>query len=163
MRLHAKRGCGRKWPKPSLSGLTAEASSQIPETGLWSYISPREPANGDPKRTVLVETQINNQLFKRLLAKTAHCAAVAEFGVDGFEPYLLDIVLGRDLTCSNYYIGMYPDLEPPIEGPFSFEVGVIEGDPFGSCIHVKVRFFADLGAPTYSVIAGKKLQDIISP
>lgn len=87
---------------------TPEASSQVPDLYLWLLLNPTEFVRSNPEHTVRVETTFNNRIFRRLLAKTAHCAAVAAFGVDGFDPYLLDIILGKDLYLINYCTGTHP-------------------------------------------------------
>lgn len=136
---------------------TPEASSEKLDTHVWFLLNPTEFVRCDPKRTVRVKASFNNQTFRRLLAKTAHCAAVATFGIEGFDPCLSDIILGKDFSFTNYYVGMHPDIEPPNDNSTIVKTGFIVGSTLNAHIHVNIRLFANLGTPTYTVIAGKKI------
>lgn len=136
---------------------TPEESSEKLDTHVWLLLNPTEFVRSNPERTVRVKTEFNNQIFRRLLAKTAHCAAVAAFGINKFDPCLLDTILGKNFSLTNYYVGMHPDIEPPDDCATIVKTGFIVGSTLDSYVHVYIRLFADLGTPTYLVIAGKKI------
>ena len=89
-------------------------------------------------------------------AKTAHCATVAKLGLDGFQPYLTDIILGRSSCSPWFYAGVdpYPDNDGNVA---PMEVSSInDGQDYAGTILVKIRLFTDLHAPPYVVVSGKK-------
>jgi hypothetical protein len=54
---------------------------------------------------ISVEYKFNIHAFLRLLAKIAHSMAIATYGVDIFEPFLPDIILGKRPELAGYLIG----------------------------------------------------------
>ncbi|MDF1816151.1 MAG: hypothetical protein P1V20_28375 [Verrucomicrobiales bacterium] len=116
--------------------------------------------------------------FIRLLAKVGHCFAVGEFGVDTFEHFLPDIILGKGDKIPFEWIGGYPDNYPAFELPdikithkqaedgsaiivkegqahqFQFllaSTGKISVQPL---LMVAIRLFAILKAAPYLVVVG---------
>ena len=125
------------------------------QPGMWWYIEPhlrKEVVEGG----ALVQMKFNHGIFWRLIAKTAHCLAVAQFGVDGFEPFVIDTILGRDASDKRDLIGCKLPAEAPIEENNELGFAVLESGTLASHILCSVRVFADLGAPTYCAIVGKK-------
>lgn len=96
--------------------------------------------------------KVNPQLFARFLAKIAHGYAVAYLGVDGFAPFLPEVILDES-SDPFLYVGGYS--EPPANEAalHSVEHGyaVLGGTKF---VLVRIRLFASLGAPEYVVVAG---------
>lgn len=93
--------------------------------------------------------------FYQFLAKTAHALAVAELGFDGFRPLLRKVIDGHfNFSDMHYLIGGYPETIPPSDA--LHEVG-LERRQHGAkgFVVAKLRFFANLGAPTYCVVAGE--------
>jgi hypothetical protein len=96
--------------------------------------------------------KVNPQLFARFLAKIAHGYAVAYLGVDGFTPFLPNVILDES-SDPFLYVGGFS--EPPAnEAALHFvEQGhAVLGDTKFAL--VRVRLFASLGAPEYVVVAG---------
>jgi hypothetical protein len=58
-------------------------------------------ATGADQITVMpLKMPIND--FRRMLAKMAHCYAIAKVGVDGFTPLLRDVILNEDCDASHF-------------------------------------------------------------
>lgn len=90
-----------------------------------------------------------------MLAKIAHSMAVAELGLAGFRPFLLDIIHGR-AEDAHQFVGGRLKARPAL--PHRHEV-LILGYEIGetTLVAAEVRLFADLGAPTYVVVVGEYL------
>ncbi len=107
--------------------------------------------------------------FMRLLAKIAHGAAIANFGLDTFEPLLPDYILGRDKSLS-YVIGGTNDKlvlkNPTVFGPedgVQFHV-LKQGVSSYNCISYvvcRIQLFSFLQTPPYEVIVGKPSDDLL--
>ncbi len=89
------------------------------------------------------------------IAKIAHCFAVARLGVEGFEPLIGRRIIAGDLSTRAEFLGGGSGDEPPAS-PLH-EVGFDSSVPAGSdLVVVRVRLFAVLGLPTYTVVVGHK-------
>lgn len=125
--------------------------------GWWSNY------NNPTKDDVYLEAKISVTLLIRLLAKIAHGAAVWTFGLDGFKPFLTNIILGIDTTDFTYFIGGDDIITPNTKefgfdtDPFEIKIGV--GKDERELVAVNIRIFANLGAPTYQVVVGKHLKN----
>ena len=94
--------------------------------------------------------------FARMLAKIAHTYAIAEFGMESFEPMLKEIILGRDDRLP-FLVGgdetvPTPDTEPCLHNIYRQDCAI-------SGVHyilVAIRLFAFIGMPRYLVVVGKK-------
>lgn len=137
-----------------MRGFSPENSPRPDYKNVWWYI---EYIKAAPKgERYWVETKFNSFVFTRLLAKTAHCLAVAEYGIEGFEPLLNDLILGKDYSKMFYYVGGYPSLQSSDPTSYTMTLGLIKTPPLIDYIHVSIRIFADLGSPMYRVIAGRR-------
>jgi hypothetical protein len=99
---------------------------------------------------------LDMRYFCRMLAKIGHAFAVFELGVDGFTPMLTDIIRDPDRS-SRAAIGFIGGLHPAPPAPRSLhemKVGraTIAGGP--TFVVVRLRLFAQFGAPVYSVVVG---------
>ncbi|RYZ14915.1 MAG: hypothetical protein EOP49_53400 [Sphingobacteriales bacterium] len=123
--------------------------------GMWQHIepSPHRGADGVPIKT---QTKFNVEVFCRLIAKTAHCAAVQKFGLDGFTPFLTDIILGNDLSKVSHLIGCRSVGEPPAASHYEIFFGQPRNPNLSKYILCSVRIFADLGAPSYLAVVGER-------
>lgn len=94
--------------------------------------------------------------FMRMLAKIAHAQAVAAYGVDGFEPFLLDIIADRASDWC-YFIG--GDIEIGDDRDHDGEeIWVnLAYNPLNDLLVSKMQFFTSLGAPVYTVVIGRRL------
>ncbi|RYF38817.1 MAG: hypothetical protein EOO38_24235 [Cytophagaceae bacterium] len=123
------------------------------EVGAWLHTEPwhySEATSSD----VHVQTETNFSVFDRFLAKTAHCATVARYGLHTFKPLLTDMILGRDMSQTRYLIGCTPP-EAPSDKHYSFRFSRPTNGPLAGYIVCLFRLFADLGSPTYLIVSGK--------
>jgi hypothetical protein len=95
--------------------------------------------------------------FVRMLAKIAHCRAVAVYGLDAFEPFLCEII--RD-SHSNWgeFIGCLSN-ETALtdkDEKYSDKIGIaqVNGEPI---IVTNIRLFKPFGAPDYHVVTGRRV------
>jgi hypothetical protein len=105
-----------------------------------------------------VEIILRPQQFSRVLAKMAHSFAVAELGLDGFCPSLLDLIHGRNVEVAPELVGCEIEIPPATSGRLH-EIGFISHPEY---VVVRIRLFAssavdDRGTPVYLVVAGTKL------
>ena len=92
--------------------------------------------------------------FFRLLAKIAHAFAVAELGLDAFDPYLIPLIRDGATSNSVQYVGGMHHEEPPT--PHLNELSLIprSGRPRDT-VTVKVRLLSALGTPSYFIVVGR--------
>ena len=147
------------FPRPGiLAGLTPEESANVRLPGLWFYGQQDEAARlwtkenyPDAKRHGAVAS-FHPVLFQKMLAKIAHSFAVAEIGYGKFNPLLPKAIIGEAPWQPGYLVGGNPNEPPPSE--YINEIGFrnqvsIKGQPY---LVVRIRLFANLGAPTYYVV-----------
>lgn len=84
-----------------MRGLTPEETNRQDNPGYWFWTG---KTNGceENKYGAVTKTSLSFPIFRRLLAKTAHGFAACQLGIDGFEPLLLDVILGKDQSKSTY-------------------------------------------------------------
>jgi len=130
------------------------------------YNNPTElgPTNPNNAKAVYVESVFTPIIFAKLIAKMAHGLAVFRYGVDGFDPFLTDLILGKDFQHPFYFIGTEDNIPPKDPLPWNANIHLltttktISGTILRAGDHlivVRVRIFADLGAPVYKAIVGK--------
>jgi hypothetical protein len=87
----------------------------------------------------------------RMLAKIAHGLAVAELGLEGFDPGLPDLILGRNPLLASYLVGrgMVP-MPVPENAPLPLHNIRLLGATSGGrhMAAVNMRLFAELGPET---------------
>jgi hypothetical protein len=123
----------------------------------WSY---EKLPNIEPSTPIYTEINLDHLLLIRMISKIAHCYAVLSIGVDSFEPYLTDLILGNDVSKAFFLVGGDPNHLPRMKTNFQAEVAQVSGGslPAGTIV-VAVRLFADLGAPAYYAVVGKQLNN----
>jgi hypothetical protein len=89
----------------------------------------------------------------RLIAKIAHAMAVAEYGLDAFEPWLPQFILGKDDCSLHYYVAGHENKTVESLGDHKISLGTWEND--GLRIGATVRLFCRYGSPDYEVAVGK--------
>lgn len=126
----------------------------------WTFAEPRTDAinrqvaeETGAKNVAMKLGEVNRDHFLRFLAKTAHAFAVAELGVDGFEPFLNDIVLNRDDDIARYVGGTQPmdegDIDPA--GTVFIQIGGAE-----DFVAVFFQIYPPLKSPAYAIIVGRR-------
>lgn len=89
--------------------------------------------------------------FCRLLCKIAHAYAVAQLGLDTFKPFLNNIILGTATDYSLYVGNTVLVAEQMMDKLHTLSLGEKDG-----LIIANVRLYARYGAPTYSVVVGRR-------
>lgn len=136
-----------------------------------------DPADVKSKLDKLAPATLTNQVrfhvvdFIRMLAKIAHCYAIAELGVDAVHSMLPPLILGQDTTIAQCLVGG-TDVAIPIPpyGPKEKAAGLwtlhqmrlvvrpLLEKATGArrwLVTVAVRLFALHSAPTYEIIVGE--------
>lgn len=93
---------------------------------------------------------IQCEIFLRVIAKIAHCFAVAEIGIDGFKPTLLPIIEGKSNQLIKY-IGSESLEQPQSKQPLRVEF-IEKAELSFVVVYVSLHFFPLL--PEYKVVAG---------
>jgi hypothetical protein len=70
--------------------------------GLEAHIGGGQPPDPGPERKSAYFQPFSPELICRMVAKIAHGAAVAELGLDAFNPFLPDLIMGRSKFLSHY-------------------------------------------------------------
>jgi hypothetical protein len=90
--------------------------------------------------------------FCQFLAKIAHCFAFDVLG-DGFTPMLLDLITTEARSARYDLVGGMPSGATPSDNLHELELDWHQFNGIDYAV-VKIRLFANLGAPTYVVVAG---------
>jgi hypothetical protein len=96
-------------------------------------------------------------IFGHMLAKIAHSYAVAELGMDGFNPILNNLIRGLPTLHMAQFVGGNFLPEPKSTDLHEISIKLsnrIDGRGFWV---VRVRLFADLDMPAYYIVAGEPL------
>src|SRR3546814_18257487 len=73
--------------------------------------------------------QVSRLHYLRSLAKTAHAFTAASYGLDAFEPYLLDLILCRSADVAEF-VGDDP-FDPPTNETDGHTLQIFLGEPMG--------------------------------
>lgn len=108
-------------------------------------------------RRVGVRLSANPKVFAQLLAKIALGAAVAEFGVAGFEPLVRNFIL-TEPNEYGHWVGGFAGTTRAEQKTTEFHIISLIGNanPLGRFIIVGVRLFAEFGGPTNYVVVGRR-------
>ncbi|MGV1013482.1 MAG: HNH endonuclease [Methyloceanibacter sp.] len=110
----------------------------------WSY---RWAVSGT---NVEIDYRFDTRVYQRALAKIAHAFAVANRGLNGFEPFLPPIIL-EESEDTHLYIGGAPD--EPLMPNVLHRISLIERD---GLLLVGLTLFANQKeVPSYLVVVGK--------
>ena len=93
--------------------------------------------------------------FARLLAKIAFSYAVAEYGLAGFTPLVIDSILGRSDDFF-YTVGGLLDIKEAIAGGDHItDIKILVCSPNRALLVVEVRLFSQIRTPSYHVAVGE--------
>lgn len=93
--------------------------------------------------------------FARLLAKIAYGRVVSEYGLDGFKPLVLDIILGKSDDYF-YTVGGEIGIQPRVEGgDHILDIEVHIQKESRALIVVYMRLFSQIESPHYRVVVGE--------
>ena len=87
------------------------------------------------------------------MAKIAHGMAVAEYGLEAFDPWLSSFILGEDNCALHYYVATHENKTVETSGDHRVSLGTWEHD--ASVIGATIRLFCRYGSPDYEVAVGK--------
>ena len=114
----------------------------------------------------VMSKSIEPKKLARMIAKTAHAHTTAILGPGSFKPLLTDLILGEP---GEYFIELVGGEIAPDEGRWEFVRPTPETlnlyivfdwfrETDGKCFYVAaIRFFANLGAPTYFAVVGEPI------
>ena len=97
--------------------------------------------------------------FIRMLAKIVHSMAIATYGIDGFDPFLPDLILGKRPELAGYLVGQSPQFPPQHAHGFisrqrrRHEI-LFRRDPTLNLIAAGIQLFSAYPTPTYCVVVG---------
>jgi hypothetical protein len=119
-------------------------------------------------KPIVLARNLNAEIYARLLAKIAHAYTVAELGMDGFKPFLVNLILGVPPLRACYFVGGNTTEGPPagkIPPPSKeqHEISFVELSlPFTpplprppNLIIVRIRLFSNLATPIHYVVVGE--------
>jgi hypothetical protein len=101
---------------------------------------------------VRIGAGVPQDLFGRMLAKIGHSFSVAERGLDGFAPLLLNAIRGEQPYSLAWLIGSPLGNDESPEGT-EHEIRFVSVAP--EYLTVRIRLFAKHNMPAYYVVAGR--------
>ncbi len=160
------------WQSPPPTILEEEVDPDKIDGAPWRYV---EKERADPLLASVAKEEdvdgvgivlppVNRLDYLRSLAKTAHAFAVAKLGIDGFEPFLGEIILNRSDELARF-VGDMPGVAS-LEGPsgHSFKITLGQTPPelgsAGGLLVVFMQYWAELGCPPHLVVVGRPLIDM---
>jgi hypothetical protein len=93
--------------------------------------------------------------FARLLAKIAYCRAVAEYGIEGFTPLALDVILGRSDDYFHTVGGSLEVRQAVPGGDHVLDLNILFRSPYLALLIVDIRLFSQIVSPAYRVVVGE--------
>ncbi len=99
----------------------------------------------------------NSWEFAKMLAKIAHAYTAATLGVNAFRPMLIEMIF--DARAKPFFlVGGSLHIPPPMETDelHFMELAIIDVGHTKYAV-VKIRLFANLGSPIYSVVVGEMI------
>lgn len=129
-----------------LSGLAPTGAYQVIGYDL-SYSGDDLPLT-DEGIPLAISQLYSNDWLCRLLAKIAHGVSVAEFGLNSFDPMLLEVINGHSNTISHLVGGTIRKRYRNCLHDISIELR-------GGYIVVLITLFAKYIMPTYEVVSGR--------
>jgi len=127
----------------------------------WAYTSPWIESFVDEVRAEIghagpLAYRVGDVLardYLRFIAKVTHAYAIALFGFDAFEHWLVPLILCQDDAVS-YLVGCHPDIAPAV--PNGSAIKIDFGHPVEDLpvLVAQVRLFEFLGTPEHLVVVG---------
>jgi hypothetical protein len=152
--------------RPDDSGIKDALMDGLSDDQLWEKVK-KVGKTARKKRVSLNQGGGSVDDFAKFLAKIGHSFAVAERGIHGFKPVLLNAVLDRRPMYLSYYVGMSViGTEPLPPRPDVHEINIREEQiNRRNLLVVRIQLFADIpiynprnrkltGMPAYDVIVG---------
>lgn len=144
------------FPAPSALGLTPDAPEVLTggvAVGMLPEFGERLNRVRKAGREVSFRSGLEASKYGRMLAKIGHAYAVAELGLDGFEPWLPPFILGDDPPYIGKVVG--GAMTPAGDGSDLHAIGLdTEITPDLAVVHL--RLFTDRDLPSYWIVAGRR-------
>jgi hypothetical protein len=141
--------------------LSFRAIGEPDVAGIWTHTFGSPTALYKRGAERIASPGFDTVRFCQMLAKIAHCFAVAELGAGGFIPVLPTFILRHFQKAEQYpdcfkYVGGDPiDYAPSADlHTLGYETISLGSKKY---LVVNVRLFGNLGAPVYRVVAGEVL------
>ena len=136
------------------------------DAGICHWMTPEFVPNArsillrEQAHTVQVRQRLPIADFGRLLAKIAHCFGTAMLGTDGFEPLLVDAIIGGDQSALARYIGCVPRGAAlpvqAVEHRFEIRGIIVYGGLPDKFVALEMDLFEGLpAAPRYIAVFGR--------
>jgi len=139
---------GKPWSFADRDGINALCNKVREETGA--------------NHVAYKSGKVSRLHYLRSLAKTAHAFAAAKYGLDAFEPYLLDLILCRSDDVAEF-VGDDP-FEAPVADTDGHTLQIFLGEPMGGkeqgLIAARFQLYPTLGSPAHLIVVGKAKIDI---
>jgi hypothetical protein len=133
--------------------------SEEPEfviVNIWTAPNAVEIVKGVPG-TLGWNHKFDMDCFSKMLSKIAYCIAVARLGSGGFDPLVLDYILGKHAFGWDWFIGNTAIQRPPEVAPADrwHHVRMFPCLFAGwLLLVVRICLFGHINSPTYDVIVG---------
>jgi hypothetical protein len=163
-------------PPPSILGLPIRPGTEMGRRWVFQQTEKVDTIAaqvGKENGALIVKTktgEVSREDYLRWLAKTAHGFAVARFGLDAFDPFLLDIILGRAHDMERYVgnapseiLGDLPgDGKPGDESEYTLSIfgGEETIGTAAGCIVVVIQVYPFVRSPTHLIVVGRAKIDI---
>jgi hypothetical protein len=148
-----------------LGFLAGNESDNWSKLGMWTIQDKNFKNIGLPAGWKRYEYKYKYPLreFVRMIAKIAHCEAVADLGYGNFKPFLPNLIRGTDNSKLPYFVGGAPIELPPTKLrhhriAFKFFTNATSKQQI---VCVNVQLFAELGTPQYFVVVGEVQEDVV--
>lgn len=129
--------------------LFGEAPSEKFEiVGISAYAPTPDPPRSTGKQSAVFQP-FSPDVICRSIAKIAHSAAIAELGLDAFEPFLPSVILGKDPNIS-HLVG-----SSLTKGRVRESLHRIELKLTGEYVVAKVQLFARYGIQPFLAVVGR--------
>src|ERR1700720_1091771 len=152
--------CASGWESSALLFQAQKVDSFRAVPAAFARVFLREPTKLDQfgLGRLYVPTHIDMVAYFQMIAKIAHCFAVATLGSDGFDPCLPPLIVGNRIDLISHLIGASRDHLPVRPDALSHQIalGLMPHDD-GQLVRSRVCLFAFHKAPAYDVIVGRLL------
>jgi hypothetical protein len=103
-----------------------------------------------------IEMFVDSRIYARMLAKIAHAFAVATFGLDSFEPFLPNVILGHSDAGHHYVGGVEREMDN--RNRVATILHSIGSERHNEWLIVRLRLFSFIeGTPNYVIVVGRIL------
>ena len=152
----------KKVPRHWIAFVTADSPgvivgrerNEVARVSVYSMFDPADFAKiAQPGEQIRFAGSGEGRDLARFLAKIAHATAAAEYGLDAFEPWLPNFILGKEDCSMHYYVAGHENKTVDNKGDHIVTLGTWNND--GLRIGARIRLFCRYGTPDYEVAIGR--------